>query len=95
MSQARVVIECERETLQAEPSLGSHFYHNLTSLNMGYFHVGHINCEDDFVSWRKLGNEKIYKKTEHVRLIRSSKPYIVKIDGSTSSGIIYKMKQKT
>ena len=92
MSQARVVVECERETLQAEPSLGSHFYHNLTSLNMGYFHIGYIECEDDFVDWEKLKKEKVYRQTEHVRMIRSDAPYFVKIDGSTSKGIIYKMK---
>ncbi|MEX1377079.1 MAG: DUF5752 family protein [Eubacteriales bacterium] len=92
MSQARIVIEHEKKTLQAEPSLGSHFYHNLTSLNMGYFHVGYVLCEDDFVSWEKMRNEKVIKQTDYVKLIRSTSPYIVKIDGSTSQGIIYKIK---
>ena len=92
MSQARVVMEHERETLQAEPSLGSHFYHNLTSLNMGYFHVGYKFSEDDYVDWNKLNKENVYKQTKNVKLIRSDKPFIVKIDGSTSAGIIYKNK---
>ena len=92
MSQARVVIECEQEKLKAEPSMGSHFYHNLTSLSMGYFHIGHIEKEDDFISWDRLKAEKLYMQKDHVKLIRSDTPYIVKIDGSTSQGIIYKTK---
>ena len=92
MSQARVVIEHESETLQAEPSLGSHFYHNLTSLNMGYFHIEYKYNSNEYINWDKLKKEKIYRQTEHVKLIRSDKPFIVKIDGSTSSGIIYKTK---
>lgn len=92
MSQARIVMEHESETLQAEPSLGSHFYHNLTSLNMGYFHIGKKRLENDFVDWDRLNNEKVFKESEHVKLIRSDKPFIVKIDGNSSTGVIYKRK---
>jgi len=92
MSQARIIMEHESETLQAEPSLGSHFYHNLTSLNMGYFHIGKKRLEDDFVDWDRLGEEKVFKETEHVKLIRSTKPFIVKIDGNSSTGVVYKRK---
>ena len=92
MSQARVVIEHELEALQAEPSLGSHFYHNLTSLSMGYLHIGYKHKEDDMIRWNLLDNEAVYKQTERVKLIRSEKPFIVKIDGVTSKGVIYKLK---
>lgn len=94
MSQARIVMEHESETLQAEPSLGSHFYHNLTSLNMGYFHIGKRRQEDDFVDWEKLDKEKVFKESEYVKLVRSDQPFIVKIDGNSSTGVIYKRKQK-
>ncbi len=93
MSQARVVIENENESLQAEPSLGSHFYHNLTSLSMGYFHIGRRRAHVEYVDWDKLGKETIYRQTERVRLVRSDTPFIVKIDGSSSEGIIYKIKE--
>lgn len=92
MSQARVVIEHERKNLQTEPSLGSHFYHNLTSLNMGYLHISNKKNTNDYVNWNLLLKQPIVKQTKHVKLVRSEQPFLVKIDGTTSNGIIYKPK---
>ncbi|MBN2878833.1 MAG: phosphoenolpyruvate synthase [Clostridia bacterium] len=94
MSQAMVVVENDIVNLQAEPSLGSHFYHNLTSLRMGYFHINAMKTSNEYVDWDRLRSERAYKETEHVKLIRSDNPFIVKIDAGTSEGIIYKEKQK-
>ena len=90
MSQAKVVIEADRESLRVEPSLGSHFYHNLTSLKMGYLHIGADSAEDEYVDWSWLKNMPPVAATEHVRLIRSPEPFIVKIDGRNNAGVILK-----
>ncbi len=90
MSQARVVVEADRTDLQAEPSLGSHFYHNLTSLNMGYFHIKSNAGFQEHIDWNVLLRELVFARTNHVKLIRSRKPYLVKIDGRSSQGFIIK-----
>ena len=90
MSQAMVVVEADRIDLQAEPSLGSHFYHNLTSLSMGYLHIKHNSADGELVDWAWLLNERVFKQTKNVKLIRCEKPIIVKIDGSNSTGVILK-----
>lgn len=90
MSQARVVIEADRKDLQAEPSQGSHFYHNLISLNIGYLHIRFINDSAEWIDWQWLTNQPALYETRYVKLIRSSEPFQVKIDGRNSVGIILK-----
>ncbi|MGE5633145.1 MAG: PEP/pyruvate-binding domain-containing protein [Caulobacteraceae bacterium] len=88
MSQAKVVVEADLDNLTVEPSLGSHFHHNLTSLKMGYLHVAKKYGNEEHVDWEWLDNAAAYKQTEHVRLIRSDKPFRVKIDGKNRTGVI-------
>ena len=88
MSQAKVVVEADLDRLAVEPSLGSHFHHNLTSLKMGYFHVGNRKGSEDLINWDILKQAPIVSQTEHVKLVRFKKPLIIKIDGQSSKGVI-------
>jgi len=88
MSQAKVVCEADLDILAVEPSLGSHFHHNLTSLKMGYLHIANKHDNEEYVDWGWLDKTPVYKQTEHVKLIRSDKPFIVKIDGKHRIGVI-------
>jgi hypothetical protein len=90
MSQAMVVVEADRKELQAEPSLGSHFHHNLASLGMGYFHVKYSRDPLERIDWDWLLKQPVIKKTQYVRLIRTERPLLVKIDGKSLKGIILK-----
>ena len=89
MSQAKVVIEADNDGLYVDPSLGSHFYHNLISLKMGYLHIGKSGPEE-FIDWDWLKKQPVFKSTRHVKLLRSEEPFIVKIDGRTNRGVILK-----
>lgn len=89
MSQAKVVIEADRDNLQVEPSLGSHFHHNLVSLRMGYFHI-EKESGSEFVDWAWLKKVPIFKQTEYVKLVRFENPIRVIIDGHSCSGVILK-----
>jgi hypothetical protein len=90
MSQTKVVIEADLGSLVVEPSLGSHFHHNLTSLKMGYFHVGNKAGGEDHINWDILKEGQIVQKTEHAKLVRFEKPLIIKIDGQNGRGVIVK-----
>lgn len=89
MSQAQVVIEADLNNLQVEPSLGSHFHHNLTSLKLGYFHIGKFD-DSDYFDWNWIKRLKVIRQTQFVKLVRLENPLLVKIDGRSSNGIILK-----
>ena len=88
MSQAKVVVEADIDTLAVEPSLGSHFHHNLTSLKMGYLHIGTKHGGGEAINWEWLDNAPAYEHTEYIKLIRSDKPFRIKIDGRSRMGVI-------
>lgn len=88
MSQAKVVVESDLGNLVVEPSLGSHFHHNLTSLKMGYFHIGIKTGSKDFINWKLLKQAQVVRKTEHVKLVRFEKPLVIKIDSQSGRGVI-------
>ncbi len=88
ISQAKVVVEADLDSLAVEPSLGSHFHHNLTSLKMGYLHIGTKYGKGEYVDWEWLDKVPVLKSTEHVKLIRSDKPFKVKINGRRRVGVI-------
>jgi hypothetical protein len=89
MSQAHIIVEVDRADLHPEPSLGSHFFHNLTAMNMGYFHIQNNNPNDQ-IDWDWLLSQPVLQQTQYVTLIRREEPFIVKIDGRSFNGIIYK-----
>ena len=78
MSQAKVVVESDLGRLTVEPSLGSHFHHNLTSLRMGYFHIGNKTGSDDAIHWDVLKQAPVVQQTEHAKLVRFEKPLVIK-----------------
>ena len=70
-----------------EPSYGTHFMHNITALNVGYFSVG---GRDDLVDWSWLAKQPQVAETEFIRHVRTPKPAPVKIDGRKSIGAVLK-----
>lgn len=89
LSKAKVIIESHLNDLRVEPSLGSHFFHNLVSLRLGYFYIKSAP-HPDYICWDWLKAQKPYQKTKYLRHLRFNKPIVVKIDGRTSKGIIFK-----
>ncbi|MBK5245989.1 MAG: phosphoenolpyruvate synthase [Peptostreptococcaceae bacterium] len=88
MSQAKIVVEADFGDPIVEPSLGSHFYHNLTSLKMGYFHIGGKKPEEEYINWSNLQSAQLVKETEYVKLVRYKNPLVIKIEGQSSKGVI-------
>lgn len=89
MSQSLIIVEVERRELRPEPSLGSHFFHNLTATGMGYFHVP-FTGEHGTIDWQWLVSQPVLQQTKYVKLIRKEEPFKVKIDGRNFQGVIYK-----
>jgi len=82
-------VEVELQDFHVDPSLGSHFFHNVTSMNIGYFDIPWRSAED-FIDWNWLTEQKSAHKTKHFVHVRTEKPCIAKMDGRKSVSLIYK-----
>ncbi len=89
ISSARIIVEAELEDFHIDTSLGSHFFHNVTSNNIGYFYIPY-GSEDNFIDWEWLKKQPVANTTEHFIHVRLEKPLMAKMDGRTSVSVIYK-----
>ena len=90
MSQALIIVEVDLKDLRPEPSLGSHFFHNLTATHMGYFHIQYDNEAEGMFAWDWLLKQPVLQQTKYVKLVRRQEAFRAKIDGRSFKGIIYK-----
>jgi hypothetical protein len=87
ISNARVIVETSLEEFPLDASLGSHFFHNVTSMNVGYFSIQH-DSRSSFIRWDMLKEEKLIEETDFVRHIRFEEPVCIMMDGKKRISII-------
>ena len=88
ITQVATIVETTSEKLSAEPSQGSHFFHNITSLGINYLCVSQMN--KNVIDWQWLDSLPSVKETDFLRYIALDKPAVLKINGKDSIGIITK-----
>ena len=86
ISGVAAIIELRNEQLRAEPSQGSHFFQNITSLGIHYITV--TEGSEDRLDWEWLHSLPTVKETGFLRHVRLDKPMILKIDGRESRGFL-------
>lgn len=89
ISYARIIVEVELEDFRVDPSLGSHFFHNVTSMNIGYFDIP-FGSNNNFIDWDWLKGQRTVHKTKNFVHVRLDKPVLAKMDGRKSISVIYK-----
>ncbi|MGD9272999.1 MAG: PEP/pyruvate-binding domain-containing protein, partial [Desulfobacterales bacterium] len=82
------MVETRAEDLNADPSQGSHFFHNITSLGISYLNL--VENGKDFIDWRWLETLPVAEATEHVKHVNLERPITIKIDGKTSRAALMK-----
>ncbi|MBN2519001.1 MAG: hypothetical protein JXB17_00730 [Bacteroidales bacterium] len=87
ISNAKVIVEISLTDYPLESSLGSHFFHNITSLNIGYFTVLDTS-NTDYIHWGKLKKQVIVNRTNHFIHIRFNKPLKVLMNGIEKTAVI-------
>ena len=87
ISGAKSIIETTVDNLNADPSFGSHFFHNLTNLRIGYLTQKKKNKSVD-LNW--LESQHCKKETSYLKWIQLRNPLVMHIDGSSGKGIILK-----
>jgi hypothetical protein len=86
ISGAAVIVETTHASFSADPSQGSHFFHNMTSLGMSYLNITDGN--DDFIKPSWFNAQPVMDVTRFLSHIHLSRPVVVKVDGRRSTGII-------
>jgi len=76
--QAKLIVEVTRRAGDPEPSQGSHFFHNLVALGVGYAHISSAS-PGDFVDWECL--RKHSSGTGRVLSARFEKGLEIVMDG--------------
>ena len=88
ISGARTILECDLADLSVEPSQGTHFFHNMTSLGIGYFTVR--ERMGGTIDWDWLEALEPAEDSGGVRHYALAAPLEVLIDGRTGAGVILK-----
>ena len=87
ISSAKVIVEVSLDNYPLDTSLGSHFFHNVTSMNIGYFSVQH-SSNTDFISWDLLNKQKVIHETEFFKHVRFKNPFTILMDGKQKTSCI-------
>lgn len=87
ISGAKAIVESTLPEMNFMLSQGTHFFHNITSFRVLYFSVPH--WEKYTIDWNWLRQQTAVSETAHVRHIKLSSPLTIKVDGTTSRGVIY------
>ena len=93
ISNARVIVEIGLDEINPDPSFGSHFFQNVTSLRIGYFTIQKSNRNSSIdLDWLK--NQPIKQSTKYIRWIQLEEPLMININGSIGEGCIFKPDRK-
>ncbi len=89
ISQARIIVECGLEKYRVDPSQGTHFFQNITSLGIGYFTINPFRGEGTFDT-QYLNSLPALHETKFLRHIRLANPLVAKMDGRRGLGVVLK-----
>ena len=92
ISSVHAIVEVRSELLRADPSQGSHFFQNITSLGIPYLTVDEKNnvggLNGDRIDWDWLLDSPSNHDGNWVRHLRLKYPLTVKCEGPESTGIV-------
>jgi CheY-like chemotaxis protein len=80
------IVETTIKGLKADPSQGSHFFHNITSSGISYLNTSEGG--KDFIDWKWLRSLPAENETRYLKHVILRKPLTIKIDGKKSEAVI-------
>jgi hypothetical protein len=88
---ASAIVELGKNNFPVDPSFGSHFFQNVTSMRLGYFTVDDKSNTDVF-DYNWLNKQIIKDDKTYTTCYKLEHPLRIKIDGTTGNGVILKPK---
>ena len=89
ISQARVIVESGIKGFDIPPSQGTHFFHNVVAMNIGYFSVPYLSEGESYINWDLLNNCNSKGSWKYFKHIVSKKDITIKMDGKTGKAIVF------
>ena len=89
------IVELQDQSIRAEPSQGSHFFQNITSLGIPYLMVqnqqerGDDEIDGEFIHRKFFQGLEIIRQDSYTTHVRLTEPLILKVDGHTSEAVCY------
>lgn len=94
ISHTRVIVESSLQNYHIDPSQGTHFFQNLTSLHVGYITVN-PHLKDGFVDFDYLSKiDNVIYEDEFVRHVKLENDAQIFLDGKSKKAVIYKPNYK-
>ncbi|MDR1864582.1 MAG: pyruvate, phosphate dikinase [Bacteroidales bacterium] len=87
ISSAKVIVEVGLPDLPLDPSLGSHFFHNVISMHIGYFSIP-CDAAGGFIRWDVLDALPPLHRTKYLKHVRFPKPLNIRMDGKNRQAAI-------
>jgi hypothetical protein len=81
------IVETAFAQFKAEPSQGSHFFHNITTMGINYISVS--NGREAFIDWEWITSLPIDKESRYVSHIHLEKPIVIKVDGRRLRAVMF------
>jgi hypothetical protein len=97
ISNVGAIVEASPEGYDVEPSQGTHFFQNISSLRIGYLTLppgAEESSEKNgqFLDWSWLDECQAETETTHLKHLRLNSPLTIALDGRHGEGIILKPK---
>lgn len=89
ISSAKAIVEADLSDFRVESSLGSHFFHNVTSMNISYMSVP-WNSDKPGLDWDWLKSKKPVKRGKYCVWTSFDEAFTILMDGRKSRSIILK-----
>ena len=87
ISEARAIVECGILGFHVDPSQGTHFFQNVTSLGIGYLTLNPSQGNGLF-NVAMLDAMPAVEESKYVRVVRFPSPLYLYVDGKNNKGII-------
>ena len=87
ISQAKAIIEVGLKELPIDPSFGSHFFQNITSLHIAYITIN-PKSKNDQLDLKWIPDDSLVESTKYIDRYRFERPLAITLDGTTGKGVI-------
>lgn len=86
ISNVGVMVETTIESIKADPSQGSHFFQNITSLGISYMTIR--DRGDDFIDYGFFACQDCAHRTRYLNHVHFDSPIRILVDGKTSRAVM-------
>ena len=87
ISEARMIVECAIPGFRIEPSQGTHFFQNITSLGVGYLNIDTV-IDPSSLDVEALASLDIKEESKYVTVYSCEKDLVAFIDRNDSTAIV-------